>query len=97
MHRRNFGRSSGVIVDTCKEHGNWLDACELEAILKWIQYSGEAQAAERERAEREHDARQERIERVRMPQGHDAGLEIAGERALGNLLVRAIAGYLGRK
>jgi hypothetical protein len=32
-----------------------------------------------------------------MPQGHDAGLEIAGERALGNLLVRAIAGYLGRK
>jgi Zn-finger nucleic acid-binding protein len=31
MHRRNFGRKSGIIIDSCKAHGIWFDAHELAA------------------------------------------------------------------
>lgn len=33
MNRRNFGDSSGIVVDVCKEHGVWFDLGELEAVL----------------------------------------------------------------
>ncbi len=36
MHRKNFGRRSGVVVDWCRSHGTWLDADELEAIAAFI-------------------------------------------------------------
>ncbi len=36
MHRRNFRRSSGVIIDRCHDHGTWLDADELEEIAGFI-------------------------------------------------------------
>jgi Zn-finger nucleic acid-binding protein len=40
MHRKNFGRSSGVIVDWCKPHGTWLDADELGHIAAFIAGGG---------------------------------------------------------
>jgi Zn-finger nucleic acid-binding protein len=45
MHRKNFGRASGVIVDWCGEHGTWLDADELGAIAEFILSGRGAQAA----------------------------------------------------
>lgn len=36
MQRRNFQRSSGVIVDVCRTHGTWLDADELEQIAGFL-------------------------------------------------------------
>jgi Zn-finger nucleic acid-binding protein len=36
MLRRNFRKSSGVIIDACHEHGTWLDADELEQIAGFI-------------------------------------------------------------
>jgi Zn-finger nucleic acid-binding protein len=36
MHRRNFRKSSGVIIDRCTAHGTWLDADELEQIAGFI-------------------------------------------------------------
>ncbi len=44
MVRRNFGRSSGVIVDLCGSHGIWFDAQELARVLRWIR-SGNLEAA----------------------------------------------------
>jgi Zn-finger nucleic acid-binding protein len=44
MVRRNFGRSSGVIVDLCGSHGIWFDAQELAHVLRWIR-SGNLEAA----------------------------------------------------
>ena len=44
MVRRNFGRSSGVIVDLCGSHGIWFDAQELAQVLRWIR-SGNLEAA----------------------------------------------------
>ncbi len=40
MNRINFGTQSGVIVDTCKEHGVWLDGGELRQLLEWMKAGG---------------------------------------------------------
>tara|TARA_B100001093_G_scaffold125141_1_gene117724 strand:+ start:391 stop:567 length:177 start_codon:yes stop_codon:yes gene_type:complete len=29
------GKRSGVIVDSCREHGIWLDAGELRQMIEW--------------------------------------------------------------
>ena len=47
MHRRNFGKHSGVVIDSCKDHGIWFDAQELESILRWIRQGGEARSRKR--------------------------------------------------
>jgi len=44
MHRFNFGKRSGVIVDSCKDHGVWFDSDELERIVKWVRTGGEERA-----------------------------------------------------
>jgi Zn-finger nucleic acid-binding protein len=44
MHRRNFRKASGVIIDRCAAHGTWLDADELEQIAGFI-LSGKQPAA----------------------------------------------------
>ncbi|MEM7165287.1 MAG: zf-TFIIB domain-containing protein [Planctomycetota bacterium] len=48
MHRRNFGRASGVIIDSCKGHGFWFDCFELEAVLEFVQKGGLDKARERD-------------------------------------------------
>lgn len=45
MHRQNFGRRSGVIVDACREHGMWFDRDELDHVLAWVRGGGETVAA----------------------------------------------------
>jgi Zn-finger nucleic acid-binding protein len=50
MTRRNFGSSSGVIVDVCTEHGIWFDLGELPRILAFVETGGLAQARRRELA-----------------------------------------------
>jgi Zn-finger nucleic acid-binding protein len=40
MQRRNFRKSSGVILDVCHEHGTWLDADELEQIAGFLLSGG---------------------------------------------------------
>jgi Zn-finger nucleic acid-binding protein len=55
MHRRNFGRISGVVVDECRACGTWFDAGELEAVLEFVRAGGLtlADAYERREAERQ--------------------------------------------
>lgn len=43
MVRRNIGRSSGVIVDVCGEHGIWFDADELSQLMIWVRSGGREQ------------------------------------------------------
>lgn len=56
MHRRNFGRISGVVVDECRTCGTWFDAGELEAVLDFVRAGGLALAGEYERRETEREA-----------------------------------------
>lgn len=48
MQRRNFRKSSGVIIDVCRHHGTWLDPDELERIAGFILSGGETSPLLRE-------------------------------------------------
>lgn len=43
MVRKNFGRTSGVIVDWCGRHGTWFDADELERVAAFVVAGGLAE------------------------------------------------------
>jgi Zn-finger nucleic acid-binding protein len=70
MNRVNFGRTSGTVVDVCKEHGTYLDAGELHRIVAFIHGGGlerarqqrieELKEQERRLQEREWKAARER-------------------------------------
>jgi Zn-finger nucleic acid-binding protein len=64
MNRQNYGRQSGVILDSCREHGIWFDLDELPRVLTWIQDGGEQRAVRRGSEEAAAEARQRRAAQV---------------------------------
>lgn len=44
MNRTNFsargGKKSGVLIDTCSEHGSWFDEGEFEKISEFVRSGG---------------------------------------------------------
>ncbi|HET6613302.1 MAG TPA: zf-TFIIB domain-containing protein [Kofleriaceae bacterium] len=40
MNRVNFARTSGVIIDSCKNHGTWFDADELPRVVELVMAGG---------------------------------------------------------
>lgn len=67
MHRRNYGRKSAVIIDSCKAHGVWFDADELEDLLRWVRRGGESQAEGLLKEEQEQLERQVRLRKATEP------------------------------
>lgn len=63
MHRRNYARRSGVIIDVCRDHGAWFDADELPRIINWIRQGGLALSKREIAAEEAHRQRLEKAER----------------------------------
>jgi hypothetical protein len=53
MNRRNFGGTSGVIVDVCAQDGVWFDTLELPRVLAFTEAGGLELARQRQRAERD--------------------------------------------
>jgi len=49
MNRSNFARSSGVIIDLCKQHGVWFDAEELPRIIEFVRQGGLDHARQKEK------------------------------------------------
>lgn len=66
MSRVNFGKSSGVIIDRCPEHGNWLDGGELRHLMEWVKAGGEILAQQRN-AEMEKEKEREKKRRTAHP------------------------------
>jgi Zn-finger nucleic acid-binding protein len=58
MLRRNFRKTSGIIIDRCHEHGTWLDADELEEIAGFLLSGGRPGAEEAMRQQAKNDAKQ---------------------------------------
>ena len=58
MNRKNFGGTSGVVIDWCKGHGFWFDTHELEKIMAFVQAGGLDRARAREIARAEERAQQ---------------------------------------
>jgi len=77
MTRLNFERTSGILVDRCKEHGIWFDATELDAVLRWIRLGGERLSDERGRDEERARASHARFKvEPRVPKDGQASLAI---------------------
>ncbi len=64
MNRLNFGARSGVIIDTCKEDGIWLDGGELRHLMEWMKAGGKILNQQNE-LEKERLKLQEERKRVR--------------------------------
>jgi hypothetical protein len=47
MNRKNFGSTSGIVIDVCAIHGSYFDAGELPRVLTFVKRGGlrKAQAA----------------------------------------------------
>ena len=48
MMRKNFGGTSGIIVDVCRHHGMWFDSGELPRVLAFVEAGGLELARQRE-------------------------------------------------
>jgi Zn-finger nucleic acid-binding protein len=68
MNRMQYSRGSGVIVDTCKRHGVWLDRDELSKIIEFIRAGG----LDRARQKEIEDLQRERLrqEGLHLPDTH---------------------------
>lgn len=40
MHRKNWGSHSGVLVDSCADHGTWYDEHELDKVREFVTLGG---------------------------------------------------------
>jgi Zn-finger nucleic acid-binding protein/ribosomal protein L40E len=85
MHRKNFSRISGVIVDWCRAHGTWLDANELEQIASFVVAGGMERVAAQERDEAKLAASIETLRRI--PQTPQAQYEQPQSGGLVDLLI----------
>lgn len=57
MNRSNYGRISGVILDSCREHGLWFDRDELRRVLAFVEAGGLDRSQERQIQELEDKKR----------------------------------------
>jgi len=86
MNRINYGQSSGVIADVCRDHGIYLDAGELRRIISWVRAGGRISAAQKAAAEASRASQE-----IKLPAGLELGIEQEAELAfprLGTFLLR---------
>lgn len=68
MLRQSHGVRSGVILDSCKLHGIWLDGGELGRILRWARSGGREKTRHFERARQEMGLDKNTTSAGRLPQ-----------------------------
>jgi len=69
MNRNNFARSSGVIIDLCKQHGVWFDAKELSQIIEFVRKGGLDYARQKEKLHIENERNRLRAEQYKLAVG----------------------------
>ena len=60
MTPTHFARCSGIIIDSCRVHGNWFDWQELHRVLAFIQNGGMSKSRKLEISRAREDARMDR-------------------------------------
>lgn len=75
MSRRNYGRVSGVIVDSCPDHGVWLDAGELQALRTFVASGGRKRQA---KADADKDRLTEQLRQLRREAAAERGRSRTG-------------------
>ncbi len=67
MHRHNYHKNSGVIVDTCPAHGTWFDGGELSKLLLWKLKTPDEAQMQKLRLEQELEEAQRALRHSRTP------------------------------
>ena len=57
MNRVNFGKRSGVVLDSCAQHGTWFDVDELRRVVEFVRDGGLDRARAHERQQLEEERR----------------------------------------
>lgn len=65
MNRNNFAKISGIIIDSCKEHGVWFDADELPKIIEFIRKGGMEYSRQKEKANLEAEREKLRTDKFK--------------------------------
>lgn len=65
MNRSNFAKVSGIIIDSCKQHGIWFDSEELPKIIEFIRKGGIDRAREKEKLQIQGEKEQLRAEKFK--------------------------------
>jgi Zn-finger nucleic acid-binding protein len=81
MNRKNFGGTSGVVVDVCKKHGTWFDEGELPRVLAFVAGGGLDRAKQRDADEAvrlRHDAAAASARGEAFASSHEARLSWSG-------------------
>lgn len=97
MNRSNYGHSSGVIVDVCKDHGLWFDRDKLKKVLEFIEGGGLDRNRARELRELEDRRHQAALaESPHSDLGAAWGLgNLQPERRSGGFLEQVVRGLFG--
>jgi Zn-finger nucleic acid-binding protein len=66
MNRSNFARLSGIIIDSCRQHGVWFDKEELPKIIEFINSGGLKRARDKELMEIKDERSRLRDEQQRL-------------------------------
>jgi Zn-finger nucleic acid-binding protein len=86
MTRRNFGRSSGVLIDVCPPHGTWFDANELPRVIAFVRDGGLERSERRDLERQREEARSERVRAAVVLPGDLPEEPVVGVVALAGLL-----------
>lgn len=66
MHRVNFARVSGAVLDVCRPHGTFLDRGELQDVVRFIQNGGLERARRRQLEDLKEQERRLRAQEIRL-------------------------------
>lgn len=66
MNRFNFGRNSGVILDSCRQHGLWFDREELRRVMSFIDQGGLVRTQEAEEERKQEAARAQALAQIEL-------------------------------
>jgi hypothetical protein len=88
MTRRQFrhgSRTSGVVLDYCREHGVWFDGAELESVVSFLRAHGHRSAEDPRGEPRAAPAPDDPLW---LDDGRGAGWLLAALRFAGDLIAR---------
>ncbi len=94
MNRQNYGRTSGVVIDLCHNHGVWFDDTELARILSWLRDGGFARSQRRFEEELKQEARQVRFDKAMSFPDQEAAMDRSILIGQGDFVTDVVEGLL---
>jgi Zn-finger nucleic acid-binding protein len=94
MQRQNYGGGSGVLVDTCRDHGVWFDHDELARALAWIRKGGPERQHQKKKEELAEMERRRRLLENSKTVLYPTETGVGSRGSAGSLLTEMFFGFL---